>query len=103
MSEKNRSTIELIKCELFKDMYVIEYLHEHSSNEEVVRALISKMRGMALPQQLRILPCVMYRSHYRSYVFQNHPDKNMERFLCDLCQDNFARYLIVRLIGNNVD
>lgn len=60
MSSKTRSIVDLIKCEMFRDLYVIQYFHEHYDKPEVVTALIEKIKSMDTIRQLRILPCLMY-------------------------------------------
>lgn len=59
MSSKTRSIVELIGCEMFKDIYVVLYLHEHHDKQEVVTAIIEKIKSMDSIRQLRILPCLM--------------------------------------------
>ena len=59
MSSKTRSIVELIRRELFKDIYVVLYLHEHYDKPEVVTALIEKIKSMDSIRQLRIMPCLM--------------------------------------------
>ena len=60
MSSKTKSIVELIRCEFFKDIYVVLYFHEHHDKKEVVAALIEKIKSMDSIRQLRILPCLMY-------------------------------------------
>lgn len=54
------SLTQLIKCDLFKDLYVILYMQENHSKDQVLQALIHKIEGMDETRQLRILPAIMY-------------------------------------------
>lgn len=69
MADKNKSTIELIQCDMFKDLWVVLYLFEQKNNGEIIRALLQKVTNMAKQRQLLLLPCIVYKDSNADMCF----------------------------------
>lgn len=56
---KFKSTVELIQCEMLKDVCLVLYLYEHREHEEVVRAIVKKLKTLMRQRMLQLLPEIM--------------------------------------------